>query len=131
MENGSFLNYSSMIIDYRFWYIRRDDDVHISEAAIRFYEGDFRLKPGDDVPTYARDRKLEVEDLPFLASRAVQPDADGGATFLYTEEDFGRISDDEELIAYLNKELRKDLTRNRLPSQSEEDVSVLRSKVYE
>lgn len=87
------------LVDYKFWYIRRDDDVHISECAVRFYEGEH-----DEEGEYIRTKKLSGKELP---DRKKKLDAAGKETALYTVEDFGVISTDEELASYMNKELKK------------------------
>ena len=117
------------LADYKFWFVRRDDDGYITEAAIRFFEGEMRdieerrLDVADQkmkkviVNRYVREKELIKEDLATCVSRETQKDSRGVDTFIYTPEDFGRIRDDEELRAFLNKELAKDETREPIKAQ--------------
>lgn len=91
-----------MHTDYKFWYIRRDDEGFITEAAVRFYEGQMERVAGQSV--YVRVRQLPVE------GRSVF-DGQGRSCKLYTPDDFGLIKTDDELKEFLDQELAKDTSR--------------------
>jgi len=78
-------------IEYKFGYIKRDDDGFITEAGIRFYEGEYIIKNG----------KEKYNRIAHVYSR------------IYLAKDFGNVKTDEELVKYLNKELKK--VENRKP----------------
>lgn len=110
------------LVDYKFWYVRRDDDIHISEAAIRFYEGEesAQLETDTDgveqmVTRYRRSKKLQGAELP--ADKPKKKDKTGAETVIYTASDFGVISTDEELRAYLNQELKKFVGKSPVKEQ--------------
>ena len=110
--------------DYKFWYIRRDSDGYIMEAAIRFYEGEVNTKNEEGVDgnmvavtRYRRSKKLKPSDLPHLSGRETVKDSAGNDVPLYTNSDFGRIHRDKQLTKYLDKELRKDSSRKPIKEQ--------------
>lgn len=122
--------------DYKFWYIKRENGGHIIEATVRFYEGDYKMvdvpDPNDMDKTvkenrYVRDKKLTKADLPFLADQPVKKNTHGEDEFVFTPADFGWIKEDDELRAWLNKEMKKDTTRDNIPEQVEEDVEKLKN----
>ena len=123
-------------IDYKFWYIRRDDDVHISECAVRFFEGDmFNIDVTDPLTgdstqelKYKRTKRLKKTDLPFLSDKKTKKDVNGRDTVIYTNEDFGVITDDDELRAFLNGEMKKDTTRDNIDEQVEENIIELKKQ---
>jgi hypothetical protein len=102
---------------YKFTYIKREDDVHISEALVRFYEGDFRLVDKfdsfatkvDSVSQYVPTKKLEEK--------------------IYTDKDFGIISDTDELRVFLNDILSKDKTRTPIAEQFATNLIQLKSQL--
>ena len=100
--------------DYKFWFIRRDDDGFIEEAAIRFYEGDYVLEGGKQV--YKRTKRLAPQDLKHL-NKSFIGEANGNPATLYTYQDFGRIKTDDELRSFLNKEIGKDKARTPIDEQ--------------
>ena len=109
---------NDMKTDYKFWYIRRDDDVHISECAVRFYEGEITTENERDVngnlvpiTRYRRTKKLKKFNLPHFKGRKIIKDLLGNKCQFYTQEDFGIIKTDDELRLFLNKELAKDKSR--------------------
>ena len=108
-----------MKTDYKFWYIRRDDDGFITEAAVRFYEGDYQIIEGKDV--YIRTRRLETfDDLQHLQKDGVikgLKEVNGKIAVFYYEDNFGKIKTDEELRLFLNKELAKDVSREPIKEQ--------------
>lgn len=103
-----------MKLNYKFWYIKRDDDGFITEAAIRYYEGDFAdivVKDDDGnnviVNKFVREKRLKRNDVKKLAKKGVYENGDKEA-FIYTEEDFGRIKTDDELRSFLDENCKKD-----------------------
>ena len=113
-----------MLTDYKFWYIRRDDDGFITEAAVRFYEGEITTKNEkqiDDVikpvTRYRRSKKLQDVELDHLNKPKIK-DSGGSDAVLYTSADFGQIKSDNELRLFLNQELSKDKIRTPIPEQS-------------
>lgn len=113
-----------MKTDYKFWYISRNDNIHISECAVRFYEGEVTTLPemGVDgtkmVTRYRRSKKLSKSDMPHNKDRAVKLESAGSETLIYTTEDFGVISTDDELRLFLNGELAKDTKRSPIEEQT-------------
>lgn len=105
-----------MMIDYKFWYIKRDDAGFITEAGVRFFEGNISLNlKGESV--YLRSKQLTVTDLVHLNSKII------GDGFIYTSQDFGKIKTNDELRVFLNSELRKDLTRVPIIEQNTLDIT--------
>ena len=92
--------------DYKFWCIHRQDDIHIDWACIRFYEGKYQ-KDKDNKDIYVRTKKLKKADLSDLGTIKIKKDKAGKDTVLYTTEDFGVISTDDELREFLNEQLDK------------------------
>ena len=115
-----------MQISYKFWYITRGDDVHISEAAVRFYEGDDmdvkvkNLDTGKDKmeKQYVRTKRLGPNDIPELDG-AFRQESDGSYCRVYTSKDFGTITSDDELRLFLNKEMAKHKGRTPQKDQAE------------
>ena len=92
--------------DYKFWYIRRNDDGYITDCAIRFYEGEHVTQKkrdrlgnptAEDIVVYKRNKLLR--------------------TAVYSQIDFGNIKTDDELRLFLNKELDKDKERVAIDEQ--------------
>lgn len=110
---------------YKFWYIKRDDDVHISEATIRFYEGDIttvnvmdlQTKIASPVTAYRREKRLQAADLDHLGKRKIIKELCGDDCAVYTPKDFGVISTEAELAAFVNRELKKDKKRAPIDDQ--------------
>lgn len=127
-----------MKTNYKFWYITREDDVHISECAIRFYEGDDMQVdvPVDDTDPnnkttkkeirYVKTKRLQKADLPHFVGRKVKKEKSGDDCIVYTSDDFGVITDNDELRVFLNKELKKDKGRIPEDTQVEEDLVKLK-----
>ena len=118
-----------MRTDYKFWYIIRNDDGFITEAVIRFYEGDYQTKviDGEEKMVYVRSKRLNQSkdfDLNHLAKevdgKLVVPiikEVNGKETVHYSPADFGQIKTDEELVAFLNTEISKDKGREVVDEQ--------------
>ena len=115
-----------MRTDYKFWYIKRNDAGFITEATIRFYEGDITTKLErsllDDqlysVTRYRRIGRLELPDLTHLRPTKFVKDAGGRDVKLYTPDDFGTIKTDNELRTFVNNELKKDPQRSPIQEQT-------------
>ena len=121
-----------MLTDYKFWYIRRDDSGFIIEVAVRFYEGDittesekvfFNPATGTDefgdVTRYRRFKRLKKPDLNYLKklSSEFKKEYNDNDAVIYTQKDFGIISEDDDLRDFLNKELKKDKSRVAIDEQ--------------
>lgn len=104
--------------DYKFWYIRRDDDGFITEAAIRFYEGEYRqvIHPITEKKTiqYVRIKRLEKDKLKVLKGKVGR---DREEIRIFTPIDFSQIKTDDELRKFLNKELNKIVGLKAIPEQ--------------
>ncbi len=118
-----------MLTSYKFWYIKRDDDIHISEAAIRFYEGEitakdevvnWQTKEVAPVIRYRRTKRLQKEELPHFFGKTTKRELFGDC-IVFTPSDFGNISTQVELEAFLNGELQKDISRQAIDQQREVD----------
>ena len=101
-----------MRCEYKFWYIKRDDDGFITEAAVRFYEGDY--VDGK----YVRTKRLEPSELIYINEEVVS-ESTGKNAILFNYLDFGRIKTDDELRKFLNKEIKKDTLREPVDEQKE------------
>lgn len=107
-----------MRTDYKFAYIMRNDDGLITEAGVRFYEGEVTTENEKDidgnlvpVTRYRRSRKLNGVELGHLKSKRFVKEQTGDFAIQYTSKDFGEIKTDEELVVFLDKEIKKDKTR--------------------
>ena len=94
------------LTDYKFWFIKRDDDGFITEAAVRFYEGEM-LKDKDGKDVYVRSKRLETNELKHLSSLIYKKEISGSDAVIYTPDNFRKIKTDDEIRAFLNKELAK------------------------
>ena len=112
-----------MKTDYKFWYIERLDDVHISEVAVRFSEGEITTldeMDGDKlvpVTRYRRSKRLQKEDMPHFDGIETKKELSGNDCFIFTDADFGVITTNSSLVEFLNKELEKDDSRNPIEEQ--------------
>jgi len=114
-----------MQTNYNIWYIRREDDVHIDESAVWFFEGNVNTKNEFDdtakkvipVTKYRKLKILQMKDLPQFSDKQFVKDSDGNDAVLFTSKDFGDVSTEEELRLFLNIELAKDKTRTPIPEQ--------------
>lgn len=97
-----------MLIDYKFWYIKRDDNGFITEAAIRFYLGDIttQTEDGQSVTRYRRTQRVGQALLNTLNIPIVF-DSGGNPAVLLTPARFGTIKTDDELRAYCNGQLAR------------------------
>lgn len=108
-----------MFKDYKFWFIRRDDDGFITEAGIKFYEGEYedRLDPETNETKSVYIRKKKLKDISFNKKPKKIMRKDGSESMQYTPEDFGRIKTDDELRLFLNQELANVKGREAIPEQ--------------
>lgn len=95
----------NMKTDYKISYIKRADDIHISECAVRFFEGKIEDRSERDPLTDEEKTVQRYARTKDLGSK------------VFTAEHFGKISTDEELKAFLNKELAKDKKRTPIKEQ--------------
>ena len=112
------------MIDYKFWFIRRDDNGFITQAAIRFYEGTIsaeleRQPKGDTVSItrYRRTKRLQKADLSAFQNKPFVKELSRDEAVLYTAADFGQIKTDDELRDFLDEEISKD-GRPVIPEQN-------------
>ena len=100
--------------DYKFWFIRRDDNGFITEAGIRFFEGEYRDVEKTDIGTdektivneYRRINRLSKMQLNDIKPKMIKQ-ANENEAVRYLPEDFGQIKTDDELRLFLNKQLAK------------------------
>ena len=78
------------------------------------------------VTRYRTSKNLQAIDLPHLNGRTLVKDAEGHECLVFTADDFGVISSDDELRVFLNKELAKDPLR--LPNDVQKEVNLVRLK---
>ena len=108
--------------DYKFWYITRNDNGFITEAGIRFYEGDITTKNElvnevlTPVTRYRRTKRLKKINLKHL-DKKFKKESSGKDAKVYNQSDFGQIKTDDELRSFLNKEIKKDKTRQAIDEQ--------------
>mgnify|MGYP001577505004 CR=1 FL=1 len=113
-----------MLTDYKFWYIARDDNDFITEAGIRFYEGEVTTlnEPVGEARTmtpitrYRRSKRLTESDMAHLGS-GFKKESSGSDAKVYTSKDFGAIKTDAELRIFLNTKLKKDSSRTPIANQ--------------
>ena len=114
-----------MLASYKFWFIRRDDDGFIKEAAIRFYEGSIQevdvinpdTRATEKAMRYVRSKRLIPSELGHLSSQKTCKESDGNDCITYTSDDFGPIKTTEELRVFLNGELARDTLRESINEQ--------------
>lgn len=101
-------------LNYKFWYIKRDDSDFITEVAVRYYEGDHKdvIEKDDDgndvtVNRFVREKRLKKNDVKLLANKMLFESEEKEA-FVYEEEDFGRIQTDDQLRDFLDNLCKKD-----------------------
>lgn len=130
-----------MKTSYKFAFIKRQDNIHISECGVRFYEGEVTTKDEKDFLTgklipitrYRISGRLQKEDLTHLKSNVTIKDRDPITqelnnldVIIYTSKDFGIISSNDELRVFLNSELMKD--KNRTPEETQNTLDITKVK---
>lgn len=119
-----------MLTNYKFAYILRKDDINIGECGVRFYEGEVSTKPElntitqeiKDITRYRISRRLRGDELNHLdGKRATEVFIDD--LVIYTKENFGNITTDDELRLFLNSELKKDSERSPQKEQNTLDIT--------
>ena len=109
-----------MYKDYKFWFIRRDDNGFIIEAGINFYQGQYQKIKNDkgiEKDVYVRNRKLSDNDLFNLNAQLIKR-LDGTFSVRYTALNFGSIKTDDELRLFLNEQLAKIKGREAIAEQN-------------
>ena len=115
-----------MRTSYKFWFVTRQDDIHISEVAVRFYEGEVITQNEkvdmDIVPVtrYRKIRQLTKAELPHEKDRTHITDKNGKECLIYTDKDFGVTSDLDDVVLFLNGVLKKD--KNRLSNDTQKET---------
>ena len=110
-----------MRTDYKFWYIRRDDNGFITEVAVRFYKGDYQIIDGKG--TYVRTKRLTPTkgELNHLAKSdgniSYSIEVSGKEAVVYLPKDFGQIKTDGEIRVFMNTEIAKDTGREVINEQ--------------
>jgi hypothetical protein len=112
-----------MKTSYKFWYVTKADNVHISEVAVRFYEGEITtedelvqnlitredvIKP---VTRYRRIKQLTQKEVKHEKNRRVKKDMFDNDCFIYTDKDFGVTADLKDVSNYIERVLKKDKER--------------------
>lgn len=117
-----------METSYRFWYIKRDDDGVITEVAVRFYEGavipytrkvvnpETLEMTEETVVGYVPLKRLEKKEIKHI-KKEFKKELNGNDCAVYTQEDFGVTTDQDDIVVFLNKELKKD--KNRVPQDGQ------------
>ena len=118
-----------MKTSYKFWYVHKDDDIHINEVAIRFYEGQITTEDEEifdvesnsfvktSVTRYRRTKRLTIDELPHLNGKSIK-ESSGEDCIVYTDKDFGITSNLDDVISFLNNELGKDPSREPVIEQT-------------
>jgi hypothetical protein len=116
------------MVDYKIWYIKRDNGGVITEAAVRWYEGDVTTlnepdpqnPTGPEIPVtrYRRTRRLVESELLHLGTGFVT-EVGGAKAKLYLPRDFGRISTDDQLRDFLDSKIKLDPLRVPIDEQKE------------
>ena len=126
-----------MQIDYKFWYIKKDDNGFITECTVRFYEGSTMpvsvTHPitGDTIQMdkHVRTKRLKKVDMPDNKSATFVPEGvTQNEVAVYTSDDFG-VTDDEDVVrAFLNTEIAKDNSRTPISVQSQTNLVEIRKQ---
>lgn len=98
-------------VDYKIWYIRRTDDVHIDQATAKFSLGAFivvnQLSATGTLISYTKYNLLQRLSSFPPSFNNTSTDSNGNVVKVYTSDDFGTITTDDELRLFLNGELAK------------------------
>lgn len=123
-----------MQIDYKFWYITKNNGV-ITECGVRFFEGAESTELETDenwvkqpVTRYRRTKRLVKLDLPAQAGVQFRVENNGNESAVYTQDDFGIISDEDDLRLFMNKEIAKDTGRTPNTAQATVVLSELKKQ---
>jgi hypothetical protein len=129
-----------MKINYKFWYVHKEDDIHINEVAVRFFQGDITtenettsekidgIHQAQAVTRYRMSKRLQKVDLPHEKDRKVKKESSGDDCFIYTDKDFGITSDLDDVRIFLNGVLGKDKDREPEDMQKETDKVKLKQQ---
>lgn len=92
-----------MAITYKFWYIKKDDDVHVNEVAVRVYEGIKQQKILKDKPETVFSLNKRLSDADYKKTkRKTKTDNDGGHCLVFTDADFGNKKDISSVVEWLD-----------------------------
>jgi hypothetical protein len=116
-----------MLTSYKFWYILRNDNGFITEAAVRFYEGEFTTLPekkaqlgggfiDENVTRFRYKDRLTKDQIAYLGV-ATKKELSGKDCAIFTLAHFGKIKTDIELTKFLNKQIAKDTERTPVDKQ--------------
>ena len=113
-----------LLTDYKFWYITRDNNGFIIEAAVRFYEGSITTEDEIDIESnklvpvtrYRRSKRLRKSDLSRQKNK-FRKEKNGNDVRIYHKSEYGSIKLDSELCSFLDQELKKDSTRKAIKGQ--------------
>ncbi len=125
-------------MDYKFWFIHRDDDGFITHCAIHIFEGEIgqvnktslskkhnvgkkgsqRYNAVEPVNGYKRRNRLQKKDLLHIKDITFLPNLNGVELPVFTDAQFGKIKTDEELSIYfdnmINDNFDKILTKGEV-----------------
>lgn len=127
-----------MKTDYKFWYITRDDNGFIVEAAVIFREGSFQdlqiaaigNNPATIIQKYVVNKFLRKKDLKHLEMGTTKKMKSGLETILFKKSDFGEIKTEDEFRVFCNNILIQDKEREAIDIQTITDVAVLKTKKH-
>ena len=94
--------------NFKFAYIKRNDDGRIVEAAIRYFEGEFIKHSKSKKLTFIRNKRLNVR------GNSAQ-DANGHSIHIYDKDNFGEIYTDDELRLFCQSKMNSYTGWNPLP----------------
>lgn len=103
--------------DFKYWYIKRDDDGFITEVAVRFYEGDMFLVSLPNATTgvpetknvYVRTARIKLPQLTHLDGVSAKENQEDVKVYFATN--FGAIKTEIQLSAYLESQMALDKTK--------------------
>lgn len=113
------------LVDYKFWFITRDDAGFIVRAGIRFFQGsvtpeaEYNIVDGtfQTVTRYRRTAQLSGAILSSALGLPIINDSAGNPAILVSSAQFGAIKTDSELCAYLNSLLVSLPSYQAIPQQ--------------
>ena len=126
-----------MQTSYKFWYVKREDDLRISEVAVRFYEGNIlpvtekKLNKNTqeimskEVNKYKIIKRLSESELPYQKGAKFIKESNDNDCAVYTSKDFGITKDLDDIIVFLNSVISKDTERTTEDTQKETKKSLL------
>ena len=106
-------NMAKKLIEFKYWYINRNDAGFITEATVRFNEG--KLVKEGSLDVFSREKKLDKSETPKITNSTKI--GNGVEHFVYTSADFGSIKTDKELYNFMLDEVRKITTHEPITEQ--------------